>query len=265
MKRTDMKLRDAGASYDFAGRSVLITGGTSGIGRATALAFARAGANVAVAGRNEAAGRRICEEIEARGGKPIFVATDVRDDASVAAAVTRTVAATGGLDFAANCAGIGGDMAPLPQTDQRIWDDVMATNARGVWLAMRHEVAAMIASGGGAIVNMSSIYGIAGRAAHHAYVASKHAVIGMTRSVALEVAAHGIRVNALCAGVTRTASMAQAEALYPQLVEAMVAEHPLGRMASEEEIADAVLWLCSRGAGYVTGAPLLVDGGFLAA
>jgi NAD(P)-dependent dehydrogenase (short-subunit alcohol dehydrogenase family) len=265
MKRADMKPGDGGPSYDFAGRSALITGGTSGIGRATALAFARAGADVAIAGRNQAAGRQICEEIEASGGKPIFVATDVRDDSQVAAAVAGTVAAFGRLDFAANCAGIGGDMAPLPRTDQQTWDDVMATNARGVWLAMRHEIAAMIATGGGAIVNMSSIYGIAGRAAHHAYVASKHAVIGMTRSVALEVAAHGIRVNAVCAGVTRTASMAQAEALYPQVVEAMVAEHPIGRMASEQEIADAILWLCSRGAGYVTGAPLLVDGGFLAA
>jgi NAD(P)-dependent dehydrogenase (short-subunit alcohol dehydrogenase family) len=260
-----MKLGDTGTSYDFAGRAALVTGGTSGIGRATALAFARAGASVAIAGRNEAAGRQICDEVHAIGPGAIFALTDVRDDASVAATVARTVAAFGRLDFAANCAGVGGDMAPLPRADQQIWDDVMAINARGVWLAMRHEVAAMIESGGGAIVNMSSIYGIAGRAAHHAYVASKHAVLGMTRSVALEVAAQGIRVNAICAGVTRTAAMAQAESFYPQVVQDLVAEHPIGRMASEDEIADAVLWLCSRGAGYVTGAPLLVDGGFLAA
>jgi NAD(P)-dependent dehydrogenase (short-subunit alcohol dehydrogenase family) len=260
-----MRLGNQGATYDFAGRSVLITGGTSGIGRATAFAFARAGASVAIAGRNEAAGRQLCEEIREMGGQPIFVAADVRDDGQVAAAVARTLARFGRLDCAANCAGVGGDMAALPRTDQQIWDDVMAINARGVWLAMRHEVAAMITTGGGAIVNMSSIYGSAGRAAHHAYVASKHAVLGMTRSVALEVAAQGIRVNAICAGITRTAAMAQAESLYPQVVHDLVAEHPIGRMATEDEIADAVLWLCSRGAGYVTGAPLLVDGGFLAA
>jgi NAD(P)-dependent dehydrogenase (short-subunit alcohol dehydrogenase family) len=130
---------------------------------------------------------------------------------------------------------------------------------------MRHEIPAMLRSGGGAIVNMSSIYGLAGKPAHHAYVASKHAVLGMTRSVALEFAARGVRVNAICAGVTRTPAMRQAEASFPQVVEELVALHPMGRMATEEEIAAAALWLCSEGAGYVTGAPLHVDGGFLAA
>lgn len=260
-----MTLANTLARFDFTGRAAFVTGGTSGIGRATARAFARSGARIAIAGRNEQAGRQICEELQAEGATAIFVRTDVRDEASVNAAVSRTVATFGRLDCAANCAGVGGDMATLMRTDQAVWDDVMAVNARGVWLAMRHEVPVMLASGGGSIVNISSIYGLAGRAAHHAYVASKHAVVGMTRSVALEVAAQGIRVNAICAGVTRTATMAQAESLYPQVVEGLVAEHPMGRMASEAEIADAVLWLCSQGAGYVTGAPLLVDGGFLAA
>jgi NAD(P)-dependent dehydrogenase (short-subunit alcohol dehydrogenase family) len=171
----------------------------------------------------------------------------------------------GRLDFAVNSAGASGDMAPLESSNQALWDQAMAINARGVWLAMRHEIPAMLRSGGGAIVNVSSIYGLAGKAAHHAYVASKHAVVGMTRSVALEYATRGIRVNALCAGVTGTPAMRQAEASYPELVASLVAEHPMRRMATEEEISGAALWLCSDGAGYVTGTPLAVDGGFLAA
>jgi NAD(P)-dependent dehydrogenase (short-subunit alcohol dehydrogenase family) len=251
--------------YDFSGRVALVTGGTSGIGLATALAFARAGASVAVAARDEEAGQRARAALEREGAKALFIATDVRDAAAVAHAVERTVREFGRLDAAANCAGIGGDMAPLEQTDQQVWDDVMAVNARGVWLSMRHEIPAMLASGGGAIVNMSSIYGVAGRASYHAYVASKHAVIGMTRSVALEYAARGVRVNAICAGVTRTPAMAMAEAAVPDIVGQLVAQHPMARMATEAEIAGVALWLCSDSAGYVTGAPIPVDGGFSAA
>jgi NAD(P)-dependent dehydrogenase (short-subunit alcohol dehydrogenase family) len=124
----------------------------------------------------------------------------------------------GRIDFTANCAGPGGDMAPLDRTDQRVCDDVMAANARGVWLSMRHETPAILAAGGGAIVNMSSIHGVAGRAAHHAYVASKHAVVGMSRSVALEYAERGLRVNAVCAGVTATPAIRQAERFAPDAV-----------------------------------------------
>jgi NAD(P)-dependent dehydrogenase (short-subunit alcohol dehydrogenase family) len=193
------------------------------------------------------------------------VRTDVRDAASIASAVARTTERFGRLDFAANCAGIGGDFAPLESCSQEVWDDVMAVNARGVWLAMRSEIPAMMASGGGAIVNMSSIYGAAGKAAHHAYVASKHAVLGMTRSVGLEYARRGIRVNAICAGATRTEAMVQTEAVMPALVNELAQQHPMGRMASEAEIASAILWLCSEGSGFVTGAPFYVDGGFLAA
>lgn len=250
---------------DFSDRVAFVTGGTSGIGLATARAFARAGARVAVAARGAEAGERARELLEGEGAKVLFVACDVRDEASVARAVSRAVERFGRLDFAVNCAGAGGDMAPLDRADQGVWDDVMAINARGVWLAMRYEVPAMLASGGGAIVNMSSIYGLVGKAAHHAYVASKHAVVGMTRSVALELAPRGVRVNAICAGLTRTPGVIQAEAVVPELVAGLVAQHPMGRMATEEEIASAALWLCSAGAAFVTGAAQSVDGGLLAA
>ncbi|MDI1442703.1 SDR family oxidoreductase [Polyangium sp. 6x1] len=250
--------------FDFAGRVALVVGGSSGIGLASARAFARAGAGVAIASRGEAAGREACATLRAEGARVLFVPTDVRDEAAVSRAVEETVKHFGRLDFAVNCAG-GADMAPLDATDQAVWDDVMAVNARGVWLAMRHEIPAMVATGGGAIVNISSIFGMAGRPAQHAYVASKHAVVGMTRSVALEYATRGIRVNAICAGVTGTPSVRHFETLAPELVQGLVAQHPMSRMATEEEIAGAVLWLCSEGAGYVTGTPLPVDGGFLAA
>lgn len=264
-----------GIRYDFSGRVVFITGGTSGIGRATALAFTRAGANVVLASRDAENGKRTEVELQREAStangpsntsNALFVSCDVRHEAAVTNAVRRAVEAFGTIDFAVNCAGVGGDMAPLEHASQDVWDDVMAVNARGVWLAMRAEIEAMLANGnrGGAVVNMSSIYGVVGRAAHHAYVASKHAVLGMTRSVALEYAARNVRVNAICAGVTRTASMSRAEEVVPEVVRALVDEHPMSRMAREDEIAGAALWLCSGDAGFVTGAPLFIDGGFLA-
>lgn len=252
-------------SYPFSGKVAFVTGGASGIGLAAARGFARSGAAVAIASRSADAGRAAVTELERAGARALYVPTDVRDEGSVSRAVETVVAELGRLDFAVNAAGVGGDMAPLDATRQPVWDDVMAINARGVWLAMRFEIAAMLARGGGSVVNVASIYGVAGRPAHHAYVASKHAVVGMTRSVALEYAQRKVRVNALCAGVTATPAMQQAARQVPALVEALVAEHPMGRMASEEEIADAALWLCSSGAGFVTGTALAVDGGFLAA
>jgi A-factor type gamma-butyrolactone 1'-reductase (1S-forming) len=253
--------------YDFRDKVVLVTGGSAGIGRATAAAFLRAGADVAIAGRNPEAGKAAVEALS--GSHPAerlwFVSLDVRDEVSVAGMVRAVCTRFGRLDIAVNNAGIGGGFQPLETTSQEIWDDVLAVNARGVWLSMRHEIPAMLASGRGTIVNMSSVFGLAGKAAHHAYVAAKHAVIGLTRSVGLEYATRGIRINALCPGATATLAMRQAAAALPAVVNALVDAHPMKRLATEEEIADAVLWLCSDGAGFVTGTPLVVDGGYLAA
>lgn len=251
--------------YDFGGKVALVIGGSSGIGLASARAFAQAGASVVIAARSEQAGAAAERALTETGARCLYVPTDVRDERSVAALVGATVQAFGRLDCAVNSAAIAGDMQTVEQTDQRVWDDVMAINVRGVWLGMRHQLPQLVAAGGGAIVNVSSIYGLAGRAAHHAYVASKHAVIGLTRSVALEYATRNVRVHALCPGVTRTAAMQQVEQALPELARSLVAEIPAGRMASEDEVASAVLWLCSDAARYATGAPLIVDGGFLAA
>jgi NAD(P)-dependent dehydrogenase (short-subunit alcohol dehydrogenase family) len=229
-------------TYDYEGKVALITGGASGIGLATARAFGRAGARVAIASRSEEVGRDACTALEREGVSSMFIATDVRDERSVEAMVAKTVERFGRLDFAVSSAGVGGDMAPLEKTNQDIWDDVLAINARGVWLAMRYEIPAMLSVGTGSI-----------------------GVLGMTRSVALEYADRGIRVNAVCAGVTATLGMRRAETFVPEVVAALVGEHPIGRMATEEEIAGSALWLCSDGARYVTGAPIAVDGGFLAA
>jgi NAD(P)-dependent dehydrogenase (short-subunit alcohol dehydrogenase family) len=249
---------------DLEGRTALVVGGTSGIGLATARALGAAGANVVVAARGAERGEGARRMLEELGGKAAFVVADVRDEASVERAVDATVERFGRLDAAVNCAGAGGDMMPIERADQRVWDDVMAANARGTWLCMRHQTRVMLAAGGGAIVNVSSIYGLAGRQAHHAYVTSKHAIVGMTRSVAIELAPRGVRVNALCPGFTATEGMRAAEAAAPDFVRALVAELPIGRMATVDEVAAAALWLCSPASAYVTGAALAVDGGFLA-
>jgi NAD(P)-dependent dehydrogenase (short-subunit alcohol dehydrogenase family) len=244
---------------------VLVVGGTSGIGLATARAFAKEGARVAVAARGTDGGARALRALAELGTEAAFFEADVKDEPSIERAIGATMARFGRIDAAVNCAGAGGDMMPLEQTDQSTWDDVMAINARGTWLCMRHEVGPILQSGGGAIINVSSIYGLSGRAAHHAYVASKHAVVGMSRSVGLEFAQRGLRVIALCPGVTATEGMRQAEAAFPEVVRGLVAQHPIGRMAAVDEVASTAVWLCSANAAYVTATAVAVDGGFLAA
>jgi len=251
----------------FSEKVALVTGATSGIGRETALQFAREGARVVLSGRREPQGRAVVSEIEAAGGEALFVRTDVTDADSVRRLVDATVARFGRLDCAFNNAGIGGDtMRPTADHSQENWDNVIATNLTGVWLSMKFEIAAMLQCGGGSIVNNSSGYGLVGSGIGHApYAAAKHGVIGLTKSAAIDYATQRIRVNAVCPGWTHSEMVDPALVAMPEAFTAILKnEVPMQRIAAAVEIARAVLWLCSDEASYVTGHPLVVDGGALA-
>ncbi len=252
----------------FAGKVALVTGGTAGIGRATALAFARAGAQVVFAGRRRAEGETVAAEIVASGGEGVFVACDVAREADVQALVAATLQRFGRLDCAFNNAGIEGVLGKqVHEQPLDAFDALMAVNLRGLFICLQHEIAAMLARGGGAIVNTASILGQVGFAGSAPYVASKHAIIGLTRTAALDYATSGIRVNAICPGGVETAMLDRlAEALGPaDLVRRQLTSlHPMARLSQPEEIAASVLYLCSDAASAVTGHALAVDGGFLA-
>ncbi len=245
-------------------RVAIVTGGAAGIGRAAAAAFARRGAAVVIADLAGSAGEQVARELGDQGHQAIFVATDVSRDADVKAMVAATLDAFGRLDWAFNNAGIEGASVPLTGLADDDWDRVIAVNLKGVWHCMRHEIPAMEAAGGGAIVNCASIAGLVGFPGAGAYVASKHGVIGLTRTAALECAAAGIRVNAICPGIIHTAMIdrythgdAAAEAQ-------LSAGEPIGRMGRPEEVADAAVWLCSDESSFVTGTAIPVDGGWTA-
>ena len=242
---------------------VLITGASSGIGKATALAFAKAGYEVALADRDEAAGERIAEEIAHRGGKSLFVSCDVASEEDVAALVARTVDHFGQLDAAFNNAGIEGEQAPTADCTVENWDRVMAVNLRGIWLCMRAEIPHMLKGGGGTIVNCASVAGLVGLAGIPAYVAAKHGVVGLTRAAALDYATRGIRVNAVCPGAIHTPMLDRFMAEDVGRAQILAAE-PVGRIGKPEEVASAVLWLCSEGAAFTTGQAVAVDGGWTA-
>jgi NAD(P)-dependent dehydrogenase (short-subunit alcohol dehydrogenase family) len=247
-----------------AGKVALVTGGSSGIGRATAQIFAREGAKVVVADVLVEGGEETVRLIKAAGGEAIFVKTDVSQPADVEALVKRAVETYGRLDCAFNNAGIEGVIQPTADYSEAHWDRVIAINLKGVWLCMKSELQQMLKQGGGAIVNTASVAGLVGGAGASAYVASKHGVNGLTKTAALEYAKAGIRVNAVCPGAIRTPMLERAFAGNPQLMESMAAMEPVGRMAAPEEVAEAVVWLCSDAASFVTGLPMAVDGGWVA-
>jgi NAD(P)-dependent dehydrogenase (short-subunit alcohol dehydrogenase family) len=248
------------------GKVALITGGASGIGRATALTFAREGAKLIIADMNKEGGHQTVHMITENGGEAIFVQTDVTQATAVEALISKAVETYGRLDCAHNNAGIAGRIrAPLHECPEDVWDQVLDINLKGVWLCMKYEIRHMLTQGGGTIVNTASIMGLVGSwSGTAAYNASKHGVAGLTKTASLEYAKAGIRVNAGCPGYIRTPLIEHALLSRPEMEEQILVRHPVGRMGRPEEIAEAVMWLCSDAASFVTGHTMTVDGGYVA-
>jgi NAD(P)-dependent dehydrogenase (short-subunit alcohol dehydrogenase family) len=246
------------------GKVGLVTGGTSGIGRETAVLFAKAGAKVVVAGRREVEGEETIQLIRAAGGDGLFVKTDVAKAAQVETVIQKVVERFGSLDIAFNSAGIEGVWAPIVRQSEEDWDRTIEINLKGVWLCLKYELRQMLKQGGGgAIVNMASTLGLIGSAGVAAYSASKHGVIGLTKTAALENAKSGIRINAVCPGFTET-PMTDRIFRAPGVRKYVLSCHPIGRLGKPMEIAEAVVWMCSDRASFMTGQSLVLDGGFLA-
>jgi NAD(P)-dependent dehydrogenase (short-subunit alcohol dehydrogenase family) len=248
-------------TYDFHGQVALVTGAASGIGRATADAFAEAGAAVVLTDIDGAAVQHASDTLNAGGHRAIGVACDVADESQAASMVERAVATFGRLDMAYNNAGILGPMGDITDETGDGFDRVNAVNLRGIWTCMKHELLQMRRQGGGAIVNCSSLGGLVGLPGRAAYHASKHGVIGLTKCAALDYATHGIRVNAVCPGCIDTP---MGDGIDPAAMKKFLRDQPIGRMGHTSEIAAAVLWLCSPAASFVLGVALPVDGGFTA-
>ncbi len=252
-------------TYDFRGQVALVTGASSGMGLATARAFAAHGASVALADINEDALCAANDELTSAGQQALAVVCDVSDEDQVAALVDRTVATFGRLDMAFNNAGIQVPPSDAADEPAGIFERVNAINLRGVWACMKHELRQMREQGSGAIVNCSSLGGLVGLPGRASYHASKHGVLGLTKSAALEYAPRGIRINAVCPGTIATPMVADMEAKGELDIAEAIRNQPIGRLGTADEIAAAVLWLCSPGASFVVGVALPVDGGYTAA
>ena len=246
---------------DLRNKVAIVTGGGSGIGRATAITFASYGASVVIANRNVERGEEVAQFIRSTGGKAIFQKTNVVETSDVEALVNRTVSEFGSLDIAFNNAGIDGSHLPLAQQSEADVTDLLDVNVKGVWLCMKYEIAQMLKNGGGAIVNNSSIFGLNGYPTWSVYTATKHAVTGMTKAAALEYAQQGIRINAVGPGPIETPLLEVGTGGDPHSYSGFV---PMGRIGKPEEVANAVVWLCSNAASFVTGHTLPVDGGVCA-
>lgn len=251
-------------NISFENKVALVTGAASGMGLAAAEAFAASGASVALADINEAAVRKVAERLTGAGLKVIAIACDVTDEAQVRKMVEQTVSAFGRLDAAFNNAGVQSLAVDTADATSEEYDRVTAINLKSVWLCMKYELLQMRKQGSGAIVNNSSIGGLIGIPGRAIYHATKHGVIGMTKSAALEYAAKGIRINAICPGAIETPMVADMIAREPETMKDILKEQPIGRFGKPEEIASTVLWLCSPGAGFVIGHALAVDGGYTA-
>jgi NAD(P)-dependent dehydrogenase (short-subunit alcohol dehydrogenase family) len=251
-------------TYNFSGKVALVTGAASGIGQASALAFAENGAQVVVADVNSDGGLQTAHLIEAKGGHALFVPCDVSQSRDVENLISKTIAAFGRLDYAFNNAGIEGEQAPTSDCTEKNWDRVIDINLKGVWLCMKYEIPQILKSGGGSIINCSSVAGLVGFSGIPAYTASKHGIIGLTQSAALEYAKSPLRINAICPGVIQTPMIDRFTHGEAKIQQTLSNGEPVGRLGRPEEVAAAALWLASEAASFVTGQALAVDGGWVA-
>jgi NAD(P)-dependent dehydrogenase (short-subunit alcohol dehydrogenase family) len=255
---------DFAMSEFMAGKVVVVTGGASGIGRATAIAFARRGASVVIGDVDFAEAEKTVASIRDNGGEAICVRADMTKAPEVQHMIASAVGQYGGLDYAFNNAGFAGSSAGIVETSEEDWQRVMATNLTGVWLCLKYEIPEMLKRGGGAIVNNGSALGLVGMAGQVSNVASKHGVSGLTKSAALQFATQGIRVNAVAPGLVQTPMTDRARMSRPGAEAAILSVVPLGRWCEPEEVAEVVVFLCSDGASHVTGHIMPIDGGWTA-